>query len=80
MLTRVAALALAPGIRVNGVAPGPVEKPAHMPDDRWAEIGHAVPLGRPGRGSDVAEAVVFLLKNDYIVGETLVVDGGDLVG
>jgi NAD(P)-dependent dehydrogenase (short-subunit alcohol dehydrogenase family) len=79
MLTRVAALALAPEIRVNAVAPGPVEKPQRMSDERWAEIGRALPLGRPGRAADVAEAVVFILRNDYLVGETLVVDGGDLV-
>jgi NAD(P)-dependent dehydrogenase (short-subunit alcohol dehydrogenase family) len=79
MLTRVAALALAPGIRVNGVAPGPVEKPARMTDERWAELGRSVPLGRTGRADDVAEAVVFLLKNDYLIGETLAVDGGDRI-
>jgi pteridine reductase len=79
MLTRTAALALAPAIRVNGVAPGPVEKPARMPDDRWTEIGRALPLGRTGSGDDVAAAVVFLLKNDYLIGETIAVDGGDLI-
>jgi pteridine reductase len=79
MLTRTAALALAPAIRVNGVAPGPVEKPTRMADDRWAEIGRAVPLGRTGRGEDVAAAVVFLLQNDYLIGETIAVDGGDLI-
>jgi pteridine reductase len=79
MLTRTAALALAPAVRVNGVAPGPVEKPKRMPDDRWTEIGKSVPLGRPGSGDDVAAAVVFLLQNDYVVGETIAVDGGDLI-
>jgi len=79
MLTRTAALALAPAIRVNGVAPGPVEKPTRMADDRWAEIGRAVPLGRTGSGDDVAAAVVFILRNDYLVGETIAVDGGDLI-
>lgn len=79
MLTRTAALALAPTVRVNGVAPGPVEKPARMTDDRWSEIGRALPLGRTGSGGDVAAAVVFLLQNDYLVGETIAVDGGDLI-
>ena len=79
MLTRTAALALAPAVRVNGVAPGPVEKPKRMPDDRWTEIGKSLPLGRPGSGDDVAAAVVFLLQNDYVVGETIAVDGGDLI-
>jgi NAD(P)-dependent dehydrogenase (short-subunit alcohol dehydrogenase family) len=50
-----------------------------MPADRWTEIGKSVPLGRPGSGDDVAAAVVFLLQNDYVVGETIAVDGGDLI-
>ena len=77
MLTKVAALAYAPSIRVNAIAPGPVLKPDGMSDQRWQEIGDELPLRRPGRASDVAEAVVFLLKNEFVTGETLVVDGGN---
>jgi pteridine reductase len=77
MLTRVAALALAPDIRVNAVAPGPVLKPQGMTDARWQEIGQRLPLHRPGSPPDVAQSVVFLFENDFITGETLVVDGGD---
>lgn len=79
MLTRVAALALAPTVRVNGVAPGPVEKPAGMSDERWRAIGDALPLRRPGRAADVAAAVIFLIENDYLIGETIPVDGGDAI-
>jgi NAD(P)-dependent dehydrogenase (short-subunit alcohol dehydrogenase family) len=50
-----------------------------MSDERWAEIGRAVPLRRPGSADDVAAAVVFLLRNDYFIGETIAVDGGDLI-
>lgn len=77
MLTRVAALALAPTIRVNAVAPGPVDKPERMSDERWAALGRALPLQRPGSPDDVAHAVVFCLENDYVNGEVLFVDGGD---
>ena len=76
MLTRNAALILAPLVRVNAVAPGPVLKPTGMSDDRWAEICAELPLQRGGTAQDVAEAVLFLCKNDFITGETLVVDGG----
>ncbi len=76
MLTQVAALALAPKIRVNAVAPGMVLKPSRMPQERWDELTGALPLSRGGSGSDVAEAVVFLFENEFITGETLVVDGG----
>jgi NAD(P)-dependent dehydrogenase (short-subunit alcohol dehydrogenase family) len=79
MLTRAAALELAPAIRVNAVVPGPVLKPEDMPESRWQSIAARSPLGRPGRPQDVARAVVFLLHNDYITGESLRVDGGDLL-
>jgi NAD(P)-dependent dehydrogenase (short-subunit alcohol dehydrogenase family) len=75
-LTRVAALALAPEIRVNAVAPGPVMKPSKMVQERWDQLARTLPLGRAGTALDVARAVVFLFENDYITGETLVVDGG----
>ncbi len=77
MLTQVAALRLAPKIRVNAVAPGPVAKPESLRPDRWQEITHELPLQRGGDARDVARAVIFLAENDFITGETLVVDGGN---
>ncbi|MEX0788372.1 MAG: SDR family oxidoreductase [Anaerolineales bacterium] len=77
MLTRVAALALAPDIRVNAIAPGPVLKPSILSEERWAEISQALPLQRAGTPLDVARAMIFLLENDYVTGETVLVDGGD---
>ena len=77
MLTRVAALALAPEIRVNAIAPGPVLKPVALSEDRWTEISRALPLRRAGSPLDVARAMIFLLENDYVTGETVLVDGGD---
>lgn len=76
MLTQVLAATLAPTIRVNAVAPGPVLKPPGMPEQRWQAIGAASLLGRTGRASDVAEAVLYLVQSSYITGEVLVVDGG----
>jgi pteridine reductase len=77
MLTQVACLALAPGIRVNAVAPGPVLKPEGLSTARWDEFAARLPLRHPGSPEEIAAAVVFLMKNDYITGETLVVDGGN---
>ena len=77
MLTKVAARAYAPEIRVNAVAPGPVLKPDEMSNARWQELGAALPLQHCGNAADVARAVIFLLENDFITGETLVVDGGN---
>ena len=79
MLTQVLAKALAPDIRVNAVAPGPVEKPQGWQEDRWRKVGEHTLLKRAGSGYDVARAVVFLLEQDFITGETLVVDGGSLI-
>jgi NAD(P)-dependent dehydrogenase (short-subunit alcohol dehydrogenase family) len=71
---------LAPTIRVNGIVPGPVAKPPGWDDARWETIGQHTLLKRTGSGYDVAQAAVFLIEQDYITGETLVVDGGRRYG
>ena len=77
MLTKLSALEFAPRVRVNAVAPGPVLKPDHMTDQRWDQLGKSLPLGKPGEPLDVTQAVLFLLRNDFITGESLSVDGGN---
>jgi len=76
-LTQVLAKALAPNIRVNAVSPGPVMKPPHWEESRWERVAQGTLLKRAGSGYDVARAVRFLIENDFITGETLVVDGGE---
>lgn len=76
-LTQVAALALAPDIRVNAVVPGPVLKPEGMKVERWDALGRSLPLRRTGTRSDVARAVRFLMENEFVTGEALLVDGGN---
>ena len=76
-LTQVAALALAPEIRVNAVVPGPVLKPESMKPDRWDALGRSLPLRRTGSPADVARAVRFLMENEFVTGEALLVDGGN---
>jgi len=80
MLTRVAALSLAPDIRVNAIAPGPVLKPDTMAPERWEAIGQEHPLGRTGSSDDVSRAVHFIIDSDFMTGETIVIDGGWLLG
>src|SRR3954452_6257861 len=75
MLTRVFARALAPEVRVCGVAPGPVAVEPEQADRRAAETL----LGRIGSPEDVAEAVVFLAGASFVTGTSLVVDGGRLL-
>ena len=69
------------GVRVNAVAPGPVEtamaKAVHTPAIR-ADYHDAIPLARYGSEAEIAEAVFFLCSDraSYITGQTLAVDGG----
>jgi pteridine reductase len=72
MLTRVLARALAPEVRVCGVAPGPVAVEGGQEERRAAETL----LGRVGSPEDVAEAVAFLAGAGFVTGTTLFVDGG----
>jgi pteridine reductase len=76
MLTKVLAKALAPAIRVNAVAAGPVMKPPDWDEARWERSGTRTLLKRTGSGYDVARAAVYLLQEDFITGSTLLVDGG----
>ena len=74
-------------IRVNAIAPGPIESPGAA-KQLWnspqavERIRQMVPLGRWGRASEVADAVAFLVSPlaAYITGETLTVDGGAWMG
>jgi pteridine reductase len=75
MLTRIFALALAPDVRVCGIAPGPVGVEPDQIERRAAETL----LRRVGSPADVADAVVYLAGADFITGTTLVVDGGLLL-
>ena len=76
-VTKLLALALAPDIRVNAVAPGLVETPmtANWPDmlETWNTRS---PMRRPAKPEDIADLVAALCANDYVTGEIIVADGG----
>ena len=72
------------GIRVNGVAPGPIWTPlipATMPPDKVEQFGSQVPMGRPGQPEEVAPSYVFLASDDasYFSGQILHPNGGEVV-
>lgn len=75
MLTRVLARALAPEVRVCGIAPGSVAVVPGQEERRAAETL----LGRIGKPEDIADAVVYLAGAEFVTGTTLVVDGGRLL-
>jgi len=75
-LTRMAALELAPAIRVNGVAPGPVLPPEELGADYLAARVAETPLRRSGGARDVAAALGWLIDADFVTGQVVYVDGG----
>lgn len=77
MLTRALALALAPRIQVNCVAPGAVLLPDDFPPRLRHRLKRNVPMGREGDPDDVTAAVLFFATApSYITGQVLFVDGG----
>jgi 3-oxoacyl-[acyl-carrier protein] reductase len=87
--TQSEAVVLAPArIRVNSVAPGSIEFPGGMWEERktadpalYNRILASIPFGRLGRPEEIANAVLFLASDDasWITGQTLVVDGGQML-
>lgn len=72
------------GIRVNGVAPGPIWTPlipSTFPGERVEKFGSDVPLGRPGQPDEVAPSFVFLASDDssYMTGQILHPNGGTII-
>jgi len=72
------------GIRVNGVAPGPIWTPlitSSFPPKKVAVFGTDVPMKRPGQPVEVAPAYVFLASHEssYITGQVIHVNGGEIV-
>jgi pteridine reductase len=75
-LTKILARALAPEIRVNAIAPGFVLQSDIVSEAEWQRLMNRIPLKRPAQTAEIASALEFLLKNEYITGQTIVVDGG----
>jgi 3-oxoacyl-[acyl-carrier protein] reductase len=77
-LTRGYALRLAPeGITVNAVAPGLIDTEMGKPLIE-AGVAGRIPVGRAGTGDEVAQAVLLLVGNGYMTGQTIAVNGGAL--
>jgi pteridine reductase len=74
--TRMMALEFAPHIRINGVAPGLILPPPGKDEHYLEKIIPTIPLKRRGSERHVADAVLFLILNDFITGQVIYVDGG----
>lgn len=79
-MTRQLALELAPTVRANAVAPGPVLPPPGYSEEQQAASARRTLLGRWGSPEDVALAVKFLIESEFITGEVITVDGGERFG
>lgn len=74
--TRLLALALAPQVRVVGIAPG-ITLPSNLQSESgFARAHRATPLGRSNTAADIAQAAVYLANADAVTGTVLLVDGG----
>ncbi len=79
-MNRQLALELAPAVRVNAVAPGPVLPPPDYSAEKIAQTAAKTLLNRWGTAEDVADAVLFFVQASYVTGEALAVDGGQRFG
>jgi pteridine reductase len=75
-LTKLLARAFAPSIRVNAIAPGLVLQSNQVSPEEWERLVNRLPLKRTATVEEIAAALDFLLNNEYITGQTLVIDGG----
>jgi NAD(P)-dependent dehydrogenase (short-subunit alcohol dehydrogenase family) len=76
MLTRLLARTLAPAIRVNSVSPGLILPSENVTERDWQRLVDRLPLGKSGAPGDIVQAVLFILQNQHMTGQTLVIDGG----
>jgi NAD(P)-dependent dehydrogenase (short-subunit alcohol dehydrogenase family) len=79
-LTIMSALEFAPGFTVNGVAPGLILPPNGKDESYLDRLAENVPLKKHGGPGDIADAVLYLLRNDFVTGQIIYVDGGKHLG
>lgn len=75
-LTKLLARAFAPSIRVNAIAPGLVLPSDVVTPEKWEQLVKRLPLQRAATLEEITMTLEFLIKNEYITGQTIVVDGG----
>jgi len=80
VLTTMCALEFAPGFTVNAVAPGLILPPAGKDEHYLDQLAEAVPLRRHGGPGDITDAVLYLLKSDFLTGQIIYADGGKHLG
>ncbi len=79
-MTYALAMELAPRVRVNAIAPGPILPAPDAPPELYDATARRTLLQRWGKLEDIGEAVVYLARADYVTGVVLPVDGGERWG
>lgn len=75
LMTRTLAKELAPEVRVNAIAPGTISMPGD-PLEWEADYIRRAPLKRSGRPDEITDAVLYLIRAEFVTGQTLILDGG----
>ena len=76
-LTKLAAVELAPNIRVNAIAPGLILPPANEDKSYLERLAQNVPLKKKGDVDQIAQTIEFLINNPYLTGQIIFNDGGE---
>ena len=76
-MTQSLALALAPNIQVNAIAPGAILPPLGQDQAYLDQLAQRIPARRTGSPDDVAKALLFLLDSDFVTGDVIPVTGGE---
>ena len=76
-LTKSLALELAPNVRVNAIAPGAILPPSDADEHYFERLTTRVPLKRTGQPEDITNAVLYLLRSEFITGEVIAITGGE---
>ena len=79
-LTQMAALELAPEIRVNAIAPGVTLTPVDKDENYLLNLARNIPMKKPGGLEPILKSVDFILENNHLTGQLLFADGGENLG
>lgn len=76
-MTQGLALALAPNIQVNAIAPGAILPPPGRGQEYLEQLAAKIPVRRVGSPMEIAKALIYLVRSDFVSGETIFVTGGE---
>jgi NAD(P)-dependent dehydrogenase (short-subunit alcohol dehydrogenase family) len=79
-LTKMAALELAPNIRVNAIAPGVTLSPDDKNENYLQNLAQNIPMKKPGGLVPIIQSLDFILENNHLTGQLLFADGGENLG